>query len=95
MKELLDNVKEVKQILKNFKMTISDEEASALLDQFNESEKGIFEKVIEQINKENSSFDDILDDVEDGSLKDLISLLINNPKFLEKTYELFLNKSID
>ena len=95
MKNLMENLNEFKQKLENFNIELTDDEASNLLNQFNEDEKHIFEKVIHQISQENSNFIDIIDEVDEKILKELISLLLNNPKFIEKTHELFLNKSIE
>jgi hypothetical protein len=95
MKKLMDSLMEFKQKLENFNIELTDDEASNLINQFNEEEKSIFEKIIHQISQENLNFIDIIDEVDEKILKELISLLLNNPKFLEKTHELFLNKSIE
>jgi len=95
MKNITDYLMEFKQKLVNFNIDLSDDEATDLLNQLNEDEKAIFETIINQISQENSSFDDIFNDIDEDNLKGLISLLLNNPKFLEKTHELFLNKSIE
>ena len=91
----MDNLMEFKQKLENFNIDLSDDQANHLLNQLNKDEKSIFEKIINQISEENSNLNDIMDEIDDNILKELISLLLNNPKFLEKTHELFLNKSIE
>ncbi|TFG03631.1 MAG: hypothetical protein EU542_01560 [Promethearchaeota archaeon] len=91
----MKKIMEFKFNLEKFNIDLSDDEAKDLLNQFNDHEKVIFEKILNQISQENSSFDEILAEIDENTLNGLISLLSNNPKFLEKTHELFLNKSID
>ena len=95
MKNIENYWKEIKKALTNISMTLSDEEENELLRQFNGEEKIIFQKILEQIDGIDGNYVDMLNGKSEDSIKKLISLLINNPNFIEKLNRILLKKTIE
>ncbi|TFG17248.1 MAG: hypothetical protein EU531_03890 [Promethearchaeota archaeon] len=95
MKNIENYWKEIKKALINIDMTLSDEEENELFSQFNEEEKYIFQKVLDQMDGIDGNYSDMLNGNNETSIKKLLSLLLNNPNFIENLNRILLKKTIE
>jgi len=95
MKNIENCWKEIKKALINIDMTLSDEEENELFSQFNEEEKIIYQKILDQMDGIEGNYFDMLNGNNENSIKKLISLLLNNPNFIEKLNRILLKKTIE
>jgi hypothetical protein len=93
MKDIEKYWNELRKIVTPLNMTLSDKEESDLLAQFNEEEKDLFKMILQEMDETND-FNSILLENFENPIKRLISLLLENPNFIDKVKTILLEQSL-
>lgn len=93
MKDIEKYWNELKKIITHLNMTLSDKEERDLLAQFNEEERDLFKTILQELDEKND-FDKDLIEYYTPPIRELISLLIENPSFINKVKAILLEQSL-